>query len=134
MNEKILIVDRESCNREMMESLLGERGYIVSSVEGFDEALTTVRSKPFDLVITEMTPSNVAGLDFIREVKRICEDVEVIVFSGYATFDNIIQSMRAHLAFDFIPKPLTSIDRLFDAVNDALEIQRARRDKGNSGK
>jgi len=134
MNEKILIIDREPDNREIMECLLGAKGYRVRSGSDFEEALTIFSSEPFDLVITEGSPPGREERDFIRELKRLNNEVEVIVVSGHATFDTIIQSMRAHGAFDFIPKPLTSIDRLFNSVDEALEMQRIRREKETSGK
>ena len=57
-------------------------------------------------------------------LKEIDDFVEVIILTGYAALDNVIEAFRHHGAFDYLTKPLEDIDDLFITVNRAVESRK----------
>jgi len=121
MNEKILIIDREPDIRKTLEILLRKEGYQVRSASEGDEAVDTLKSEPFDLVIMDINMPVTSGLKVLRKMKKLDEDIKVIVLTGSASIDNAVQALRHNGAFDFLTKPLENLDQLIISVKQALE-------------
>lgn len=121
MNEKILVVDREPDIRKSLETLLKKEGYQVSSASGGDEAVDIFKSEPFDLVIMDINMPVTSGLKVLRKMKKLDEDIKLIVLTGSASIDNAVQAMRHNGAFDFLTKPLKNGEQMITSVKQALE-------------
>jgi len=121
MNEKILIIDREPDILKTLETLLRKEGYQVRSTSGGEEAIDTLKSEPSDLVIMDINMPGTNGLQVMRKIKKLDEDIEVIVLTGSANINNAIQALRHNGAFDFLTKPLKTLDELITTVKQALE-------------
>ena len=124
MNEKILVIDREPDILKTLEILLRKEGYQVRSASGGDEAVDTFKSEPFDLVIMDINMPVTSGLKVLRKMKKLDEDIMVIVLTGSASIDNAIQALRHNGAFDFLIKPLKNGEQLIIGVKQALEKRR----------
>ena len=129
MNEKILIIDHEPTIRNSLETILTKKGYQARTASGSDEAIGFLKSESFALVITEMRMPKLNGPEFIRQLKELDDDLEIIVLTGSATIDNAVQSMRSNGAFDFFTKPLGSLDKLLTSIDQALNRHRMNREK-----
>ncbi len=129
MNEKILIVDHESDIRKNLETILVKKGYQVRAASESNEAIDIFKSESFDLVITEVRIPKLNGLKLIRQLKKLDEDIEIIVLTGSASIDNAVQSMRCNGAFDFLTKPLENSKQLFDSIDQALKRHRVNKEK-----
>ena len=121
MNGKILIIDREPDIRKTLETLLRREGYQVRSASGGEEAIDTLKSDPSDLVIMDINMPGTNGLQVMRKIKKLDEDIEVIVLTGSANIDNAVKALRHNGAFDFLTKPLETLDELITTVKQALE-------------
>jgi DNA-binding NtrC family response regulator len=128
MNEKILLVDQEPYILKTLENTLVKKGYQIRSALRDEEAFGLVRSESFQLVITEIRIPNVEGLEFIKQVKALDNEIEVIVITGFASIENAVTALRDSGAADFITKPLDNIDQLFIAIDKALQKGRMRRE------
>ncbi len=124
MKEKVLIIDREPDIRKTLEALLRKEGYQVRSASGGDEAVDTFISEPFDLVIMDINMPVTNGLKVLRKMKKLDEDIKVIVLTGSASIDNAIQALRHNGAFDFLAKPLENVGQLINSVEKALQKQK----------
>ncbi|HIJ55961.1 MAG TPA: response regulator, partial [Deltaproteobacteria bacterium] len=104
MNEKILVVDDEQDILQMLSKLLLQEDYQVKTALGGEEAIAMFKSEPepFDAVITDMRMPGVDGIGVIKAIKEIDEYIEVIILTGYAALDNVIQAFRDHGAFDYL--------------------------------
>ena len=129
MNEKILIIDHEPDIRKDLETILTKKGYQARTASGSDEAIGFLKSESFALVITEMRMPKLNGPEFIRQLKELDDNLEIIVLTGSATIDNAVQSMRDNGAFDFFTKPLGSLDKLLTSIDQALNRHRMNREK-----
>lgn len=124
MNEKILLVDDEQDILRMLSKLLTQEQFQVKTAQGGEEAIALFQSEPFDAVVTDMRMPGMDGLAVIKRIKEIDEDIEVIILTGFAALDNVIQAFRHNGAFDYLTKPLENINELFFAINRAIESRR----------
>ncbi len=126
MNEKILIIDDEKDIVKFLSELLVREGFQVRNALRGDEAIDIFKAEPFDLVITDIRMPGMNGLEVMKQIKAMDEDTEVIILTGFATFDTAIKALRDEGASDYLLKPLESTDELFIALNRALEKRRLR--------
>ncbi|MGD0231816.1 MAG: GAF domain-containing protein [Syntrophorhabdales bacterium] len=107
-HECILFVDDEEALVEMGEELLAELGYQVVSKTSSREALATVRLDPtrFDLVITDQTMPELAGVELAKEILAVRPDMPIILCTGFSHIVNEDSAKAAGIRA-FAMKPLT---------------------------
>ena len=71
----------------------------------------------------------IRDLKVLRKMKKLDEDIKVIVLTGSASIDNAVQALRHNGAFDFLIKPLKNGEQLIIVVKQALEKSRLNREK-----
>jgi PAS domain S-box-containing protein len=120
-NERILIVDDEKTVTDVMEQMLIELGYRVTSYNSSLAALEFFRLSPFsfDLVISDMTMPKMTGAKLISEIHRVRPDIPVIMATGNRKEINPEQAEAYGIRF-FLLKP-PSIEDLARAVRDVLD-------------
>jgi PAS domain S-box-containing protein len=126
MRAKVLIVDDEPDILRTLEIALQATDFDVSAASNGKEAIELFKSDPFDLVITDIRMPGTNGLDLLRQIKNLDEYTEVIILSGFATLENAIATLKKDGAFDYLTKPLDSIDKLIGSMNQALERRELR--------
>ena len=114
MKTKILIVDDEPDILEILDSVLTGEGFKVERALGGEKAIEMFQSDPCDLVITDLRMPHMDGMEVIRQLKALDDDVEIIVLTGFPTIENAVLAMRDHGAFDFLTKPLEDLDQMLD--------------------
>jgi PAS domain S-box-containing protein len=125
-NPKILIVDDEPDILELLSNFLTYEGYQITTESRGQEAIDLFRSEPFDLVITDIRMPGMDGVEVLKEIKQLDEDVEVIILTGFASVDSAVRTLRQDGAFDYLTKPLEDIDALIYTIDHALEKRRLR--------
>lgn len=100
----ILILDDEPIVSKRLKPSLEKNGYEVETFTRSVDALTRIREKDFDIVITDLKMEGVNGMEFLTEVKRRSPATEVIVITGFATMETARQSFSRGV-FDFMAKP-----------------------------
>lgn len=124
----ILVVDDEQIVHESVQRILEEEGYSVDAAYRVDQALDKLAHTSYDLMLTDLMMPDRSGMDAVEAVARDHPNTGVVMFTGYATVDSAVQSMKLG-AFDYLPKPFTP-DELLDVVGNALEkTWKARRDR-----
>ena len=124
MNEKILIIDREPDIVDAVDTILTQEGFHINSATGYEEAIGVLKFEPFDLVIMDIRMPGMDGLEFMRQIKKLDDDIEVIVLTGSASIENAVKALRHDGAFDFLTKPLENVDQLINSVKKALQKHR----------
>lgn len=121
--EKILIVDDESLIRSFLTETLKRKKYEVLTASNGKEAVTLLKSTPFDLVITDMKMPDTNGLDIVRKVKELTPHTSVIVMTAYGTVENAVEAMRLG-AFNYLLKPFTpdAIEMMIEKAKENLAL------------
>src|SRR5262249_37014601 len=86
-NGAILVVDDEEIMREILETLLVREGYEVRVAATGAEGLELARAVPFDAAIVDIMMPGLNGIETLDELKRIDEDLAVIIITAYASVE-----------------------------------------------
>ena len=113
----ILVVDDEEIMREILETLLTREGYEVRLASSGEEGLELARALPFDAAIVDIMMPGMDGIATLDELKRIDEDLAVIIITAYASVESAISAMKSG-AFDYITKPFKN-DEVLVVVRNA---------------
>jgi CheY-like chemotaxis protein len=124
--EKILLVDDEPGVLQSIQEILLSLGYHVTPTGDPREAIGLFRSDPnrFNLVVTDLTMPHLSGADLVREIRRVRNDVPVVVVTGYVGGLNPKDEWLAGAA-DLLGKPFTR-HALAGRISAALAKQRER--------
>ena len=108
--------------REILETLLTREGYDVRLASSGEEGLELARALPFDAAIVDIMMPGLDGIATLDELKRIDEDLAVIIITAYASVESAISAMKSG-AFDYITKPFKN-DEVLVVVRNAMERRR----------
>ncbi|MCG8552260.1 MAG: response regulator, partial [Desulfobacterales bacterium] len=118
----ILVVDDEQITRMNLAHVLSKEGYEVNTADGGTRALTFLKQKTVDLVITDLKMDKIDGMTLLERIKASSPSTEVIIISGYATVLTAVDAIKRG-SFHFIPKPL-KLDDIRETVKKALGKKR----------
>jgi two-component system response regulator HydG len=115
----ILIVEDEVEHGEAIAEGLRRAGHACHVVNDGASALSSVRKRPPDVVVTDYElGGEINGMDVLRETKRHAPDTEVIIITAYGSEqlarDALSREAEAQ-AYDYLIKPL-DIDQLREKV------------------
>ncbi len=113
----VLVVDDEQIVQESVKRIL-EQEFDVHSAMRVDQALDLLNRHSYDLVLTDLMMPDRSGLDVVEAIARDHPDTGVVMFTGFATVDTAVQSMKLG-ALDYLPKPFTP-DELLETCSKAL--------------
>lgn len=122
---RLLIVEDEKSQREMLEGFLLQQGFSVSSVDEGKMALELVRREPLDLVFLDYKMPHMNGLQTLREMKKINPELTIVMMTAYGTIETAVQSMKEG-ATDYLTKPidLDELLLLIEKVSEKILLQR----------
>ena len=118
----LLVIDDEEVMREILETLLAREGYDVRVAASGGEGLEMARALPFDAAIVDIMMPGLDGIATLDELRRIDEDLAVVIITAYASVESAISAMKAG-AFDYLTKPFKN-DQVLVVVRNALERRR----------
>ena len=123
-NDRILVVDDDVQILRFIQRCLTEEGYEVATASEAETAVRKVREEAFSLILTDMKMPQMDGLALLKEARRLRPDVAIIVLTAHGTFENAIAAFREEGAYDYLLKPLETLDVLSEAVRKALARRR----------
>lgn len=116
--QRILLIDDEEGMCRMMEAILLDSGYEVTSYTRSREAVEAFQAGLFDLAVTDIKMPEMDGLEVLRRLKEKDPGLPVVVISAFATLETSIQALRRG-AHDMVTKPFEP-DELLYRVKNAL--------------
>lgn len=125
MAGKILIVDDEPFNLDLLEQELGERDCLIERAINGRQALDKIDSSQPDLVLLDYQMPDMSGLEVLKEVRRREISIPVVIMTAYGTIERAVQCMKEG-AFDFVTKPFDP-DHIHVIVEKALEREALKR-------
>lgn len=101
----ILITDDDSSCREALREIVEPQGYQTYLASSGEEAVEIVRFHVVHAVLLDMHMPTLTGLDTMRLVRQIREQLPCILVTADATDGLIRQALNDH-AYSVIPKPV----------------------------
>lgn len=105
----------------MMRKALERAGYCVDEAPDGNSAIEKVRSRRYQVVLSDLKLPGSSGLDVLREARRAEPTLPVILVTAYGSVEEAVTAMKEG-AFDFIQKPV-DLDHL------RLLLERASREQ-----
>ncbi|HWR72375.1 MAG TPA: sigma-54 dependent transcriptional regulator, partial [Nitrospirota bacterium] len=124
--EKILIVDDEQSMRDFLSIMLKKEGYEVHVASNGTDAVKSIQTEIFDLVITDVKMPQIDGMGVLRTIKELSPDTVVIMITAYATTETAVEAMKLG-AYDYITKPF-KVDEIKLVIQKALEKHSLRKE------
>jgi response regulator RpfG family c-di-GMP phosphodiesterase len=119
---RILVVDDERVIREILAEFLALEGFSVHTVEDGEKALTELRLRPYDLLITDLKMPRLSGLQLLEKIEQERLGVLTVLMTGFGTVETAIEAMKKG-AYDYLLKPF-KVEEVIHVVERALYRQR----------
>jgi two-component system response regulator HydG len=110
-NTKILLVDDDPDQLNIMKGYLENQGYGVFTCENGKDAVTAFKNNSFSIVVTDLRMPEMTGDKLIFEINRINPMVKKIMITAFADVKTAVEVMKSG-ADDFIEKPVDLKDFL----------------------
>ena len=103
---KILVVDDDPYNRDLLVQTLSRDGHILSTAENGEIALEMISNQAFDLVLLDIQMPGIDGHEVLRLFKGSQETalLPAIMISGLEDIDLVVECIEIG-ADDYLPKP-----------------------------
>lgn len=109
MNEasRILLVDDEEANRDMLSRRLQRSGFVVDAAADGESALRQIRRGAFDLVLLDSMMPGLTGVDVLKLVRAVhsAEQLPVIMVTALNDSSKIVEALNLG-ANDYVTKPV----------------------------
>ncbi len=119
---RILVVDDEATQRELVSGYLKKHGYEVVTAADGERALELFRREPVELILTDQRMPNFSGLELLKAARAINPEIYVIVMTAYGNVGSAVEAMQAGAA-DYLTKPL-QLEELLHKVERVCERHR----------
>ena len=116
MSSKILIVDDEPFNLDLLEQELSDLGYAVARADDGAQALLQVDKTDPELVLLDYRMPDMNGIEVLRAIRESKPNLPVIIITAHGSIERAVEAIKAG-ADDFITKP-------FDPEHLALVVRR----------
>jgi signal transduction histidine kinase len=121
---RVLIVDDELGVRESLRAILQSECDVLTAGSG-DQALEMIEHESVDLMTLDLKMPGLGGMGVLERAKQIDPDIEVLIITGYGSFDTAVEGLRFR-AFDYLAKPF-DCDQVRELVHKAYEHRLAAR-------
>ncbi len=104
---KLLVVDDNEMNRDMLSRRLGRRGHTVVTAADGRAALERIQREPFELVLLDIEMPGLDGFEVLRTIRETFDasDLPVVMATARTESDDIVRALKSG-ANDYVTKPL----------------------------
>jgi len=122
---RILVVDDNEMNRELLVRRLDRRGFEMGIAAGGHEALSEIAAHPYDLVLLDINMPDLDGISVLEKVRETKDQSElpIIMVSARDGSDSIAEAITKG-ANDYITKPV-DFPVALARIHTQLDVMRA---------
>lgn len=117
--ETILVVDDNKNMQFILTNILQEEGYVVRCMDNGNDAIKFVKNKKPDLVLLDIRLPGKNGIEVLKILKSISEDIQVIMITAYGDVKSAVKVIKLG-AYDYVTKPFDN-DELLYTIKRALQ-------------
>lgn len=123
---RLLVVDDNSGNRDLLREMLEQQGHTVAAVASGQEALAVLAREPFDLVLLDVLMPEMDGFAVLQRLKSDdrLRHIPVVMVSALDRLDSVVKCI-ARGAEDYLTRPIDQ-DLLRARIGACLEKKRLR--------
>ena len=121
---RLLVVDDETNLLNVLQEMMSARGYEVAGYTTGAEALTALKAKDFDILLTDLMMPGMDGIELFRQASEIDPHIIGIVMTGHATIQTAIEAMKVGV-YDYLLKPFKARS-LLPLLDRAIAVRRLR--------
>src|SRR6185503_14023440 len=124
MPEKVtvLVIDDDGAHAEAASESLARSGYECTVATSGTEGARRLEKEDYDVVLTDLVMRDLSGIEIGRKVKASRPETEVIVMTGYPSYETALEAMDEG-AYDYLNKPI-DLNILRAKIKKALEKQK----------
>ena len=115
----VLVVDDDPALVRSLRRRLESEGLDVRDAGDAGAVARELEREP-DVVLLDLQLGDSSGLEVMRQTRSRSPDSEIIVMTGYASVDSVVECMRSG-AFDYLEKPFEDSERLLQTLRRAIE-------------
>ncbi len=118
---RILIVDDEQVNAEVMKDTLEDVHYEVELAFGAQEAQSLVETQTFDLILMDIWMPGMDGISLLKNWREQGFYTPVVIMSGHGDIQTAVDAMKLG-AIDYFSKPLNNLLPSIRQVFSQLDV------------
>ena len=92
---KLLIVDDEESQRNLLKGFLSKRGFAVHAADSGEAALDEYHKVFSPLAIVDMKMPGMDGLELLKRLREINPFIQVIVLTAFGSVETAVSAMRS---------------------------------------
>lgn len=120
-HENILIVDDDVHILELIQRHLQSLNYHTYKAISVKEAISILKDRTIDLLITDLQMPGVDGLQLVKYVSEHFPEIPKLAVTGYPSIDGALKAMKSGV-MDYLTKPFTK-EELKNAVQKSLSLR-----------
>ncbi len=120
---KLMVVDDEAAQRELLAGYLSKKGYEVHTFASGPEALEAYHRIFSPLAIVDMKMPGMTGLELLAQLREINPFLQVLVLTAFGSVETAVAAIKAG-AFDYLTKPVENLDELLLKLEKAIRQNR----------
>ncbi len=120
---KLLVVDDEAGQREMLAGYLSKKGFEVHTFASGAKALEEYHHVFSPLAIVDMKMPGMTGLELLGKLREINPFIQVLVLTAFGSVETAVAAIKAG-AFDYLTKPVENLDELLLKLEKAVQQNR----------
>ena len=116
--KNILLVDDDREVSESVANLFDPDKYKFAFLEDGPEVKKFLSENDnIDVVMLDVNLPSMSGLDVLKQIREVKDDLPVIMISGFVSTENAIEAMKEG-AYEYLTKPF-QLNKLLETVNKA---------------
>ena len=104
---KLLVVDDNEMNRDMLSRRLSRRGHTVVMAENGQKALELIEQQSFDVILLDIMMPGISGIEVLEIIRQSysASDLPVIMATAKGDSEDVVAALKLG-ANDYVIKPL----------------------------
>jgi len=123
--DKLLVVDDNELNRDMLSRRLKSRGYAVMTADDGPQCLDLVKGQRFDLILLDIMMPGMSGIDVLKVIRNrySVAELPIIMATAKDQGTDVVEALTLG-ANDYVTKPL-DFPVVLARVENQLSLKRA---------
>ena len=116
---RILIVDDEKTQRDMLAGHLEKEGYSIATAESGFEAIELCENKYFEVALIDLKMPGMDGIELLQKLREMNPEIQAIMITAHGSVETAVEAMKLG-AYHYVNKPV-NLDELKLNIRKALE-------------